>query len=358
MATEQSRTSSGGFVKFIACLQVIGIVLVVAGHSLHEYPDGQNGTSTLFFRAVYSFHMPLFFFVSGLLMITSTRIAQMTPRYTATKYIARKARQLLIPYVVLTVVTYVPRVMLNFMADDEMDMSWQGFLLALTDPVCMPITFFWFIQVSFILLALIYGVLYAVCRLRRGVECAVIMLCLLFICWNFIPLSLPRFFSLYMVPDFGLYVASGCAYGLYSRSIDKFIPWTRTWFLLLSFAVWGFCFRLFVPGELHFVCALAGIVMCISLAKIIEARGWTFTDHLMSANYLIFLLSWYFNVGSQQVLSHFVSLPWWVYSLLSLISGIYIPWLGYRYLEHHQDSRWVRLTSYLLGQTFRKSASY
>lgn len=31
------------FLKFIAYLQVIGIVLVVLGPSFHEYPDGKGG---------------------------------------------------------------------------------------------------------------------------------------------------------------------------------------------------------------------------------------------------------------------------------------------------------------------------
>lgn len=32
------------FIKFIAYLQVLGIILVVLGHSFHEYPDGAGGT--------------------------------------------------------------------------------------------------------------------------------------------------------------------------------------------------------------------------------------------------------------------------------------------------------------------------
>ena len=53
----------------------------------------------------------------------------------------------------------------------------------------------------------------------------------------------------------------------------------------------------------------------------------------------------------QQVLSHYVTLPWWVHTALSVTTGIYIPWLAYGYLQRHSNSRWIRLTSYLLGQT-------
>ena len=53
-------------IKFIAYLQVIGIILVVFGHSLHESPTPY--TELLVYEMLYSFHMPLFIFVSGFLM--------------------------------------------------------------------------------------------------------------------------------------------------------------------------------------------------------------------------------------------------------------------------------------------------
>lgn len=62
------------FLKFIAYLQVIGIILVVLGHSFHEYPDGNMGRSLLMYRMMYSFRMPLFMFVSGFLMVYTTKL--------------------------------------------------------------------------------------------------------------------------------------------------------------------------------------------------------------------------------------------------------------------------------------------
>lgn len=62
------------FLKFIAYLQVLGIILVVLGHSFHEYPDGAGGKTLLLYRMLHSFRMPLFMFVSGFLMVYTTRI--------------------------------------------------------------------------------------------------------------------------------------------------------------------------------------------------------------------------------------------------------------------------------------------
>ena len=63
------------YLKFIAYLQIIGIFLVVVGHSFHEYPDGDYGRSMLLYRMMHSFRMPLFMFVSGFLMVYTTRLA-------------------------------------------------------------------------------------------------------------------------------------------------------------------------------------------------------------------------------------------------------------------------------------------
>lgn len=51
------------YLKFIGYMQIIAILLVVIGHSFHEYPDGMNGSSMLAYRMIYSFHMPLFIFI-------------------------------------------------------------------------------------------------------------------------------------------------------------------------------------------------------------------------------------------------------------------------------------------------------
>ena len=48
----------------------MAIILVVIGHSLHEY-DSSHGTHTFVYQFIYSFHMPLFVFISGYLLSNS-----------------------------------------------------------------------------------------------------------------------------------------------------------------------------------------------------------------------------------------------------------------------------------------------
>jgi len=346
-------TRPGGYIKFIAYLQIIGIILVVAGHSLHEYPDGFQGRSTLFYRSFQTFRMPLFLFVSGLLMVYTTRVID-NVKTTPVRFAKNKLKRLLLPFAVLTAVTFFPRSMTSSMADDMYPMTLGNFLLAFVDLKHMPIPFFWFLQASFILLTVVFSILYGCKKRGYSPKKAIIILCVLFVAIMYLPIDFPSWFALYNIQNLGVFFVLGCAYCIFADKIDRYVPWTKIWFLFACLLVWAVLFALFSTTAAEIFCSVAGIAMCISLARILEDRDWRFLDHLMGANYIIFLLSWYCNIASQQVLAHFISLPWWVHTALSLISGIYVPWLVYKYLEKHQESRRVKVVALLLGQSFRK----
>lgn len=56
---------------------------------------------------------------------------------------------------------------------------------------------------------------------------------------------------------------------------------------------------------------------------------------------------------------HFATeFPWWVHTILSLAFGIYMPWLAYRYFMAHPESKFVKISAFLLGQNIRKPISF
>lgn len=344
------ESNSPKYLKYISYLQVIGIVLVVAGHSVHLYPDGIHGSGTLFYKAVYSFHMPLFAFISGFLMIYTSRLTSESRR-RPWPFVAGKLRRLILPFVTLTAVTFVPRAMMSGMADNVIEINARSFLLSFVQPNYLPIPFFWYLQASFVMLTVAYCILYFGHRIGIKVKVLVTTMFVVMFVFAVRPVSVTSVFSLGMAVELGFYFMLGAMYSVFADDVDRYIPWTRTWFAVAAVLLWGVTLVLFERTKGMILCAVAGIMMCTSLARILEARQWRFLDHLTGANYLIFLLSWYCNIASQQVLSHYVTLPWWVHTALSVTSGIYIPWLAYGYLQRHSNSRWIRLTSYLLGQT-------
>lgn len=307
----------------------------------------------LLYRMMYSFRMPLFMFTSGFLMVFTTIMRRGSASPSLSRFTLKKIERLLIPFVTLSLVTFIPRVMLSGMADDSVELSatsfWQMFVYG-ADKAVIP--YFWFIQSSFTLLVVNYALL----KLTEKWIPAWITQLLLVLCFAVLPLSAIEWttiFSLNETVRLSLYFALGGLYAICRQRVDDSIPWHKTWFFFLAAALWIASFFLFEKTDYIPVCSVMGIMMCISGSKILEYRKWDFLDHLTGANYMIFLLSWYCNVLSQQVLSHFVTIPWWVHTLLSLFSGIYLPWLAYRYLREHSASKTTRVFSFLLGQRFK-----
>ncbi|GAB3925227.1 acyltransferase family protein [Mucilaginibacter myungsuensis] len=92
---------------FLDIAKAIGIFLVVWGHANPPY-----GVVKL----IYAFHMPLFFFVSGYLFSFSKHP-------TAREFISVRARQLLLPYIFLNIISYLFWLLIsrNFGIDNAAD---------------------------------------------------------------------------------------------------------------------------------------------------------------------------------------------------------------------------------------------
>lgn len=328
--------------------------MVVLGHSFHEYPDGNNGKDMLLYRMLYSFRMPLFMFVSGFLMIYTTKLRRGTPEKSIRGFISQKVKRLLLPFIVLTLVTFLPRTLMSGMADESMELSLDSFWKAFVCNGHLTIPYFWFLQASFILLVFNYTLI--TLGEKAGISNAVIYPATigLFLFLLLAPVNLGATFSLNEVARLGIYFVTGAAYSRFAGKIDRYLPWTSILFLIGTALTWAVLFFMTENTSRIVICSFTGLFMCISFAKIMEARDIRVLDHLVGANYIIFLLSWFCNVTAQQVLHHFVELPWWCYTILSLVSGIYVPWLFYRYLCAHQESRPVKVTAFLLGQSLHK----
>lgn len=346
-----NKIRTKNYLNFIAYLQIIGIILVVFGHSFHEFPDGHHGNSLFIYRLCYSFRMPLFLFVSGFLLSYTTEINN--SKHTPSSFITNKLKRLVLPMVVLTIITFVPRTYMSFAADDTITFTFNNFLRSFIDQNYMPIPFFWFIHVSFILLVSCFLLIHFFKRLGISPLSTLLIIFIILLIYALSSFPTTTLFSINELKRLGFFLILGAIYGLSFNKIDKLIPWTSWLFFICSLVLFLYSF-IELEGTIYvYVCSLCGIIMSISCAKIIDKNNLNFLDHLKGANYIIFLLSWYCNVFFQQVLAYFIVLPWWIHSFLSLIAGIYIPWIAYKYLEKHQDSKWIRFTSLLLGQRFK-----
>ncbi len=162
--------------QLIALLNVWGIMLVVLGHSGFEEPVIAEKLRGLH-SWIYSFHMPLFFFLSGYLFSLTN------PDFTKIKplaFLKKKALRLLVPYVVLGVILWGIKFAFSSFSHADRDFSLESFLLMFVAPTEANSTmgYLWYIVTLFFLFVVITAVSLPGINLRKNVNCwAMIILC-------------------------------------------------------------------------------------------------------------------------------------------------------------------------------------
>lgn len=333
-------------IKFISLLQTIAIILVVVGHSMHEYPV-DHGEGTLVYRMIYAFHMPLFVFISGFLFSYSLSRSGVRPYG---QFLADKALRLLVPYFILGAATFIPRAMMSGVADDAVELSLRGFVESLLYSDRLVIVFFWFLTMLFVLFNLVYGAV----RLFRGrltpafyvVAGAIALVLNLSVAPYYV-----QFFSLGRVAQLMVYFIAGMACMTWRQPIERALRLGR-WipFVVFSGLFVGLFFSRSMFGGGELLCAFAGIGMAVALAHLLEKYDVRFLDHLEGFSYMIFLLSWYTGTFSQQVLHHFTDFDWWVYTIIAIALSIYVPWLFGKWVHSTRHKRLARWILFCLGE--------
>lgn len=122
----------------------IGIILVVLGHSI-EYCDGLWGGWEIVYKALASFHMPLFFFISAFLQ---RKKELRKPQCYENNQLYIRVCSLIIPYCVFSVVFWLSKVLMSTLVHNTVGL--KDLLLI----IIYPLSTLWFLYalVLFILL--------------------------------------------------------------------------------------------------------------------------------------------------------------------------------------------------------------
>jgi acyltransferase len=142
---------------WVNAMRSIGIVMVVLGHTL--------GINESVERYIYSYHMPLFFFISGL-VLTPARLSQ-----DWINTVCHYGHRLLLPYLLFSILTYLPWVLVtrHYGADAALQIEpWRpliGTLYAIgVDGWLQHNSMLWFFPCLFVV-HLVFRMLY---RLAKG----------------------------------------------------------------------------------------------------------------------------------------------------------------------------------------------
>ena len=324
--------------RLISFMQAFGIILVVAGHSTYQLQ--QSGHMPAVRQWIYSFHMPLFFFISGyLLKYSNTRkgiqLSDM-PVFGKNGFITGKVRRLLVPYVIISSVAFIPKTMMSAIALRPVDMSVWSYLGMLLYPHTNVIGYFWFLPPLF----LIFSFTLLAAKTKVNINDSLLIVCL-------IAVSIVNPGTGFLGLDSALYNAVFFAAGYMFRKhmLETVVGRHSATAAAVTFTVSVALMYAPDTGIRYLLTSFNGIMMSVALAHLYVAGRLRFLDHLDGASYTIYLLSWFPQVASQQILISLVpGITWHVTTALAFFSGLYVPLMVHRWVRKRSGSpscRWI-----------------
>ncbi|WP_167531137.1 acyltransferase family protein [Butyrivibrio proteoclasticus] len=308
--------------SFIDCLRGFAIILVVVGHAIQFATD--NYDEIWIYKAIYSFHMPLFMFISGITISNKQN--------EWGKWIVRKAKALIIPFVVWLIIPWVFK------------RNWSGFLHYLLEVFWDPTITYWF------LISLFFNhAVYALSRSFFKVKSDVITLKIVMIDMAIValasvlnlihlPLGIANISYYYFFYIIGYYVNQFQIVSKVNKITYKIIVLVFSggiWLLLLSMWKRGGCVNVMADNSntqilssvmtmiagrgVSYLNALFGIMMLVSMTDILMHFIPTkYTEYVGRNTMEIYLLHFYFinmiNIG-----------VFAVEIVLGVVTGILIP---------------------------------
>lgn len=300
-------------------MQVVGCALVIFGHSypfVTEYPDILQSIKVF----LYEFHMPLFVFCSGVLLVLSGA----TEKYDFPTYLRRRAMRLLLPYFVLSLLGIVPKVLFSSVLNDSLHFDAFEIFRAFFSPRNNIWGHFWFLPMIFLL-----GILgYLLLRVskKKWVRYAALAV-------SFAALFAPKLTDWMGVDDLvqnAFYFVLGmCVSDLFLEDWN-ILTWklTVSGVLLFAAAVAVFLFPAPSPAVRTLKGALIACLMiaaCACLLTPLARRHDPQKYPILHRTFSIFILSWPCQLAVEVLTERLLHLKYYVIMPCMFLTGVLVP---------------------------------
>ncbi len=302
--------------KKILFLQCFGILLVVLGHSGENIP--------YLSKWIYSFHMPLFIFISGYLLDYTSKNG--IEKINIIKFINKKIKRLLIPYFVISSLAYVPKYLLGKFALRPLELTFSGYIHGFLYPWDNPIIFFWFLPTLFFIMII---TIYSIRIFKDNIK--------IILFFSFIISVLSKkfidieFLNIKGILNYFFFFILGITYKRYEKEIDEILKLRNILiFIILNTILLVNCIvnYKFSNQLLYIFISIIGILFSLSLEKIYSEKNYKFLNHLYGKSYSIYLLSWFPQVFVRILGFQILKQDWYVVLPFSFIFGVYGPYLA------------------------------
>lgn len=316
--------------KQVSFLSVFAMILVVIGHSDITL-DFKN---LWIFKWAYTFHMPLFFLISGFLF------AYTNPKGAVLNYkafIIKKTKRLLVPYIFVSSIIFIIKSLL--INTEQMQHPLSFSLHSYFDMLFIhSVGFTWFLPalfVTFLIFLLLRKLFY-----NKYLQYAGLIICFAFNLIN--PQIL--FFRIGDAIYYSVFFALGIIYCNNKLSIDLFLKRYMDIICPLSLIL----SMLLIP--IPFIAAMFGIIFSVTLSIAIE---YFCTQRIISVSnftYTIFLLSYFPQMLIRGPIAHtFPDVNQYVFSTISFLTGFFVPILIGMVITNFRNYKIAKIFAPLIG---------
>ncbi len=320
---------------YISNARIIGILLVVFGHSYPltgEIPWGLDIVRNF----IYCFHMPLFVFISAYLVSKVGSIEKYGPK----QYIKNRFIKLFVPYLGLSLLGFLPKILMSGFINDEVEFSLTYLIRTLLVPRENVWGHFWFIPMLF-MMALI-SVIYT--RFLRENKKLAIIICML----SFVLIFAPPITSWLGIDDVKNYLFWYLS-GLIVGETDMFT--TRKSLMKGVLCLMG-GLLMFVLCDMRAYNAFVAVLMIVGLMLVCMSHNlekvWILSV-IDKHSFSIFLLSWPAQAVVEVVVNRILHLPLIVNVTMMFFSGIFIPLLIVHVVKQLKHISHIEKLEWLLG---------
>ncbi len=275
-------------------LKGLAIFLVVLGHVVAREPPAQNEWFVELVETIYLFHMPLFMFLSGLILAYTRKPILNLNDYG--RYVVGKFKRLMPAYLIFSLIVFIGKMCMGrFVHVDNIAPSWFSYFDVIINPLSSYCAYLWYIYVLFLFYAIAPIVYYAT---RQRIE-YLLPICLLL---HFV--ELPGYFGLSSLGEYAFVFFLGCTAGEYYAEYSKFLERYGALFVTPFVIALFFATTWEVP---KFVMGLISIPACQALVGIRWVDSWSLLRTLSYYTFPIYLMNTLFIGVTKGVMFKFAS---------------------------------------------------
>lgn len=302
----------------MAFLTIFATILVVAGHC-DITPDYKN---TWLFQWVYSFHMPLFFLISGYLFGLTNPIERLN-KTKWTDFMKKKFIRLMVPFFVIDTIIFIIKATLfsdGEMVQHPVELTIGSYLYNL---FLRPIGFMWFLPCLFMIFMMAFPLWKMVKQNHIGGGIVLIISVIIYVlafAVDFYNRDCIPFMRFSRAIYFMAFFWTGILYAEYSDVVNRFLE--KNWIVLLTVSI---SISVLFIGNI-WLRVIAGVTMSIIIGLLAADRVPSKVLDWTAFTYTIFLLSYFPQMFVRGPVYHmFPQINQYWFSALSFILGISVP---------------------------------